>query len=206
MLEDLEASFLTFHSPSTQATNSSKDRGIVDSSSKISMPVFSLASFKPRGSILSPREPCECKQEGLLWQAAESWLQHLHVGILIRHPDARDVEASFLTFHSLSTHAANSSKDHGTVHSSSKISLPVFGAAWFKLRGSILSPSEPHECEQEGSVWQAAESWLQQVACWSPRSLPLTEMMGPGSFLVCPNFLIVGTSCAKIVQTLCSVV
>ncbi|CAI9785590.1 unnamed protein product [Fraxinus pennsylvanica] len=81
VLGDLEASFLTFHSLSTRVVNASKDRGIVDSSSKISLPVFGLASFKLRGSILSPREPHECKQEGSLWQAAESWLQHLRVGL-----------------------------------------------------------------------------------------------------------------------------
>ncbi|CAA2963871.1 Hypothetical predicted protein [Olea europaea subsp. europaea] len=81
VLGDLEASFLTFHSLSTQAANASKDRGIVDSSSKISLPVFGLASFKLRGSILSPHEPLECKQEWSLWQAAESWLQHLRVAL-----------------------------------------------------------------------------------------------------------------------------
>ncbi|CAI9781088.1 unnamed protein product [Fraxinus pennsylvanica] len=64
MLGDLDASFLTFHSIAMQAVNSSKDCSIVDSSSKISLPVFDLASFKLRDSVLSPREPHECEQEG----------------------------------------------------------------------------------------------------------------------------------------------
>ncbi|KAL2540463.1 Protein of unknown function (DUF789) [Abeliophyllum distichum] len=84
-----------------------------------------------------------------------------------------DLEASFLTFHSLSTHsrsniwpqfhAANTRQVHGIVDPSSKISLPVFGLASYKLKGSILSPCAAHECEQENSLLQAADNWLRSL-------------------------------------------
>ncbi|KAA8549119.1 hypothetical protein F0562_000803 [Nyssa sinensis] len=85
----------------------------------------------------------------------------------------RDLDASFLTFHSLSTqsrgggqlrfHGANGRKVHGGVDASSRISLPVFGLASYKLKGSILTPSGPYECQQEDSLLQAADSWLRNM-------------------------------------------
>ncbi|KAI7980555.1 hypothetical protein LOK49_Contig136G00007 [Camellia lanceoleosa] len=88
-------------------------------------------------------------------------------------PTLRDLDASFLTFHSLSTHSrsngqlwlhgANGRKVHGGVDSSSKISLPVFGLACYKLVGSILTPSGPHECQQENSLLHAADNWLRHL-------------------------------------------
>ncbi|KAL2510512.1 Protein of unknown function (DUF789) [Abeliophyllum distichum] len=93
-------------------------------------------------------------------------------------PILGDLDACFLTFHSLSTQstskfpplfqAVNASKDRGIVDSSSKIPLPVFGLASYKLKGSILNPCEQHECEQERSLLQAAESWLQQLRVIHP--------------------------------------
>ncbi|KAL2507617.1 hypothetical protein Fot_31264 [Forsythia ovata] len=92
-LKDLDASFLTFHSLSTlsrsnfspqfHAANTRKVRGIVDPSSKISLPVFGLASYKLKGSLLSPAGTCECEQENSLLQSADNWLRHLQVN----HPD-----------------------------------------------------------------------------------------------------------------------
>uniref|UniRef100_A0A5B7BKY5 DUF789 domain-containing protein n=1 Tax=Davidia involucrata TaxID=16924 RepID=A0A5B7BKY5_DAVIN len=88
-------------------------------------------------------------------------------------PTLRDLDASFLTFHSLSTHPRSSSqlrfhgvsggKVHGGVDASSKISLPGFGLASYKLKGSILTPSGPYECQQENSLLQAADNWLQRL-------------------------------------------
>ncbi|KAK3020561.1 hypothetical protein RJ639_046911 [Escallonia herrerae] len=88
-------------------------------------------------------------------------------------PTLRDLDASFLTFHSLSTkfrsngqprfHGASDRKLHGAQDASSSISLPVFGLASYKLKGSILTPGEPHEREQENSLLQAADSWLQRL-------------------------------------------
>ncbi|KAM7495827.1 hypothetical protein LguiA_020241 [Lonicera macranthoides] len=93
-------------------------------------------------------------------------------------PTLRDLDASFLTFHSLSTHAkcngqlrfhgAGGRKVHGSIDSISTISLPVFGLASYKLKGSILSPSGPYESEQENSLLQAAEHWLHSLQIGLP--------------------------------------
>ncbi|XP_059625627.1 uncharacterized protein LOC132268799 [Cornus florida] len=88
-------------------------------------------------------------------------------------PTLRDLDASFLTFHSLSTHSRNNGQPsfrggsgrriHDVVDASSKISLPVFGLASYKLKGSILTPSGHYECQQEKSLLQAADVWLQRL-------------------------------------------
>ncbi|CAA2957594.1 Hypothetical predicted protein [Olea europaea subsp. europaea] len=92
-LKDLDASFLTFHSLSTlsrsnfpprfHAAYTRRVRDIVDPSSKISLPVFGLASYKLKGSLLSPTGPRECEQENYLLQSADNWLRNLQVN----HPD-----------------------------------------------------------------------------------------------------------------------
>ncbi|KAL8531040.1 hypothetical protein ACS0TY_007887 [Phlomoides rotata] len=91
-LQDLDASFLTFHSLSTQsigscappqaqvhAANTRVVRGFADPTARISLPVFALASYKLKGSILSPCGPHECKQEDSLLQAADNWLKYSQV-------------------------------------------------------------------------------------------------------------------------------
>ncbi|THG04986.1 hypothetical protein TEA_018987 [Camellia sinensis var. sinensis] len=60
-------------------------------------------------------------------------------------------------------HGASGGKVHGGVDASSKLSLPVFGLASYKLKGSILTPSGPYECQQENSLMQAAGNWLQRL-------------------------------------------
>ncbi|KAL8054728.1 hypothetical protein ABFS82_04G011200 [Erythranthe guttata] len=85
-------------------------------------------------------------------------------------PTLKDLDASFLSFHSLSTqprlrypprfHAANTRVDRGFVDPMARISLPGFGLASYKLKGSIVSPSGPYECEQETSLLHAADNWL----------------------------------------------
>ncbi|KAG8370627.1 hypothetical protein BUALT_Bualt13G0003000 [Buddleja alternifolia] len=88
-------------------------------------------------------------------------------------PTLRDLDACFLTFHSLSTqsrsnvppqfHPGNTRTVRGFVDPTPKISLPVFGLASYKLKGSIVSPCGPQECELENSLLQSAESWLRQL-------------------------------------------
>lgn len=89
-LKDLDASFLTFHSLSTQSRSSSPPsqfhqantryaRGFVDPTARISLPVFALASYKLQGSIVSPCGPDELEQENSLLQAADKWLRRLQV-------------------------------------------------------------------------------------------------------------------------------
>lgn len=87
-------------------------------------------------------------------------------------PTLQSLDASFLTFHSLSTHSRskNQSKFHASsgrkvcgIDTSSKISLPVFGLASYKLRGSMLIPTGAYECQQANSLLQAADNWLRRL-------------------------------------------
>lgn len=84
----------------------------------------------------------------------------------------RDLDASFLTFHSLSTHSRSKGQTqlHGSsgrkvygVDSLPKISLPVFGLASYKLKGSILTPSGNDEFLQASSLLQDAGNWLKRL-------------------------------------------
>ncbi|KAK3194189.1 hypothetical protein Dsin_025499 [Dipteronia sinensis] len=93
-LQNLDASFLTFHSLSTHTrsknqpqSNASSGRNVfgIDASSKVSVPVFGLASYKLRKSILNPHGANEWQQAESLWEAADNWLRHLKVD----HPDFR---------------------------------------------------------------------------------------------------------------------
>ncbi|KAG5567786.1 hypothetical protein RHGRI_003088 [Rhododendron griersonianum] len=94
-------------------------------------------------------------------------------------PTLRDLDASFLTFHSLSTrstsngrwrfHGASGRKVHGAgIDASPNISLPAFGLASYKLKGSILTPTGPDECEQENSLLQSADNWLRSLQVTLP--------------------------------------
>ena len=53
----------------------------VDESAKISLPVLGLASYKLRGSILTPSGAYESQQANSLLQAADNWLRRLQVNL-----------------------------------------------------------------------------------------------------------------------------
>ncbi|XP_056170794.1 uncharacterized protein LOC115673654 isoform X3 [Syzygium oleosum] len=89
-------------------------------------------------------------------------------------PTLQNFDASFLSFHPLSTHSKSTGKFKPQLHissgrrargvsASSKFSLPVFGLASYKLGGSILTPNGPHESQQANSLLQAADDWLRQL-------------------------------------------
>ncbi|KAJ9171771.1 hypothetical protein P3X46_015089 [Hevea brasiliensis] len=89
-LQNLDASFLTFHSLSTKARSKNQVQLEVLSggkaysmtaSSKIALPVFGLASYKFRGSILTPIGAHEWQQANSLLQAADNWLRSLEVNL-----------------------------------------------------------------------------------------------------------------------------
>ncbi|KAK7269644.1 hypothetical protein RIF29_22378 [Crotalaria pallida] len=94
-LKSLDATFLTFHSLSTNSisrnqpqycassSSGSKKVQCVGGSSNISLPIFALASYKYRGSVLSPDGASELEQANSLLQAASDWLHRLQV----KHPD-----------------------------------------------------------------------------------------------------------------------
>ncbi|KAL5791884.1 hypothetical protein ACOSP7_000478 [Xanthoceras sorbifolium] len=92
-------------------------------------------------------------------------------------PTLQNLDASFLTFHSLSTHTrsknqpqfnASSGRNVFGVDTSSKISVPVFGLASYKLRNSILNSNGANEWQQAESLWEAADNWLRHLKANHP--------------------------------------
>ncbi|KAK1317033.1 hypothetical protein QJS10_CPA05g00298 [Acorus calamus] len=89
-------------------------------------------------------------------------------------PTLRDLDACFLTYHYLAAPSKNTSGGRpgllvssrvGKVNDdpSSKLSLPTFGLASYKFRGSIWITSGSHECQKASLLSQAAEDWLRQL-------------------------------------------
>ncbi|KAI4378952.1 hypothetical protein MLD38_016366 [Melastoma candidum] len=93
-LQNLDACFLTFHFLSTSALSKPADvlqshksttRGIYggDTSPKLPLPIFGLASYKFKISVWNPSGVEECPKASSLLRAADDWLQLLQVN----HPD-----------------------------------------------------------------------------------------------------------------------
>ncbi|CAL9751134.1 unnamed protein product [Musa acuminata subsp. burmannicoides] len=89
-------------------------------------------------------------------------------------PTLRDLDACFLTFHSLATHRSGPSPNSEGFGScsvsnikrsnmSATVSLPAFGLASYKFRGSIWTSSGLYERQLAGSLLQAADNWLRLV-------------------------------------------
>ncbi|XP_078446009.1 uncharacterized protein LOC144715037 [Wolffia australiana] len=83
-------------------------------------------------------------------------------------PTLRDLDACFLTFHSLSTpsvdlpQAATSPVFFSHVDDEvAKISLPSFGMASYKMMGSVWTSGSG--CQLAGTMFQVAHSWLQHL-------------------------------------------
>ncbi|KAK8588217.1 hypothetical protein V6N13_087161 [Hibiscus sabdariffa] len=95
-------------------------------------------------------------------------------------PTLQNQDASFLTFHSLSTHSqtgtvkkqlqypASSGRKVYGVDASTNIPLPIFGLASYKLKGSILTPNGVQQWQQASSLLQAADNWLQCLQVQHP--------------------------------------
>ncbi|RRT75063.1 hypothetical protein B296_00006902 [Ensete ventricosum] len=81
-------------------------------------------------------------------------------------PTLKDLDACFLTFHSLSTPA----KDDGSAcpsitHSQEvdgvhMISLPIFGLASYKFKSTVWTPNGGSELQLANSLLQDADNWL----------------------------------------------
>ncbi|KAL5163420.1 hypothetical protein HKD37_07G020326 [Glycine soja] len=87
-LQSLSACFLTFHSLSTALQSSNTDGlhnhySIGRDISKLSLPIFGLASHKFKVSLWDPDGVSECQKANSLLRAAENWLRLLRVN----HPD-----------------------------------------------------------------------------------------------------------------------
>lgn len=90
-------------------------------------------------------------------------------------PTLMDLDACFLTFHSLSTpvRGAGNAPDpvitysHG-VDSVPKISLPAFGLASYKFRATMWTPNGGQGRQSASSLLEAADSWLRLLCVDHP--------------------------------------
>ncbi|PKA58388.1 hypothetical protein AXF42_Ash013894 [Apostasia shenzhenica] len=89
-------------------------------------------------------------------------------------PTLKDLDACFLTFHSLSTPLKNSCNGlpemkgsvrtvNGLTQMPAKLSLPIFGLASYKFKGSIWINNELDEQQLASSLLEAAENWLKPL-------------------------------------------
>ncbi|XP_020262419.1 uncharacterized protein LOC109835724 isoform X1 [Asparagus officinalis] len=92
-------------------------------------------------------------------------------------PTLKDLDACFLTFHSLSTPVkvgAGSAPDpvvtysHGGVDSIPKISLPTFGLASYKFKASMWTPKGESKSQCTSLLLEAADSWLRLLGVHHP--------------------------------------
>ncbi|VVB15346.1 unnamed protein product [Arabis nemorensis] len=72
----------------------------------------------------------------------------------------QNLDACFLTFHSLSTPPPQSAMGHSDSDPSTKLPLPTFGLASYKLKVSVWNPNRAEECQKITSLLQAADKWL----------------------------------------------
>ncbi|KAJ8528787.1 hypothetical protein K7X08_030431 [Anisodus acutangulus] len=87
-------------------------------------------------------------------------------------PTLQNLDACFLTYHSLSTPSSVPRTDwpqqHGTTTSrgivdagmSAKLPLPIFGLASYKFQVSFWFPDGVNECQKVNSLLRAADNWL----------------------------------------------
>ncbi|TKY69324.1 Transducin/WD40 repeat superfamily protein [Spatholobus suberectus] len=82
-------------------------------------------------------------------------------------PTLKDLDACFLTYHSLYTPVGGLQEVQSPVVSYPtemdgvpKMSLPVFGLASYKFKGSLWTPNGGDERQLASSLVQAADSWL----------------------------------------------
>ncbi|PPR95166.1 hypothetical protein GOBAR_AA25494 [Gossypium barbadense] len=141
--------------------NSQRTNGSPMSTSSDEVEISSLASQFPEIRMYRSCELLPASWISVAWYP----IYRIPMG-----PTLQNLDASFLTFHSLSTrsqsknqleYSASSSRKACGVDPSSNISLPVFGLASYKLRGSILTPGGIQESQQASSLLQAADNWLQ---------------------------------------------
>ncbi|XP_058760807.1 uncharacterized protein LOC131642985 [Vicia villosa] len=87
----------------------------------------------------------------------------------------KDLDACFLTYHSLSTPVGGSQRVQPPVPSHPtemdgvpKISLPVFGLASYKFKGPLWTPSGGYERQLSNSLLQNADKWLRLLQVSHP--------------------------------------
>ncbi|KAK6921705.1 Protein of unknown function DUF789 [Dillenia turbinata] len=82
-------------------------------------------------------------------------------------PTLRDLDACFLTFHSLHTPLGGTPSSHGPrvkypseTDGVPEISLPAFGLASYKFKGSLWTPNGGYDRQLSNYLLHAAEKWL----------------------------------------------
>ncbi|GAV91055.1 DUF789 domain-containing protein [Cephalotus follicularis] len=89
-------------------------------------------------------------------------------------PTLQNLDACFLTFHSLSTPFQSTATDGLQFHSStirefhsadtsSKLLLPSFGLASYKFKVSVWNPNGSYESQKANSLFRAADDWLRRL-------------------------------------------
>lgn len=105
-----------------------------------------------------------------------------------------NIDACFLTFHSLSTQYGNTgtdlpqiqgskAKQFGNGGMSLHLSLPIFGLAPYKFKVSDWSPEGEHDCQKINSLFQAADNWLRLLQVDHPDYRFFKER-GKGTYLL----------------------
>ncbi|XP_078159171.1 uncharacterized protein LOC144554722 isoform X1 [Carex rostrata] len=73
----------------------------------------------------------------------------------------QDLDACFLTFHSLSTVLQSDKNMHQEINiPSDKLSLPLLGLASYKFKESLWTSNGPHDRELATNLMQSADEWL----------------------------------------------
>lgn len=90
-------------------------------------------------------------------------------------PTLKDLDACFLTYHSLYTPVGglqgvqNPAVSYLTeIDGLPKLSLPAFGLATYKFKGSLWTPNGGHERHLANSLVQDADSWLRSLRVTHP--------------------------------------
>ncbi|KAF3487706.1 hypothetical protein F2Q69_00056092 [Brassica cretica] len=78
-------------------------------------------------------------------------------------PTLQNLDACFLTFHSLSTPPPQSSVGCSDTKPSMKLPLPTFGLASYKLKLSVWNQNRAQESHKLSSLQQAADKWLKRL-------------------------------------------
>ncbi|XP_010440359.1 PREDICTED: uncharacterized protein LOC104723668 [Camelina sativa] len=78
-------------------------------------------------------------------------------------PTLQNLDACFLTFHSLSTPPPQSAMGCSDSERTTKLPLPTFGLASYKLKVSVWNQNRSQESQKITSLLQAAEKWLKRL-------------------------------------------
>ncbi|KAG7533526.1 hypothetical protein ISN45_Aa08g011520 [Arabidopsis thaliana x Arabidopsis arenosa] len=78
-------------------------------------------------------------------------------------PTLQNLDACFLTFHSLSTAPPQSAMGCSDSEPSTKLPLPTFGLASYKLKVSVWNQNRTQESQKITSLLQAADKWLKRL-------------------------------------------